>query len=205
MILYKIMPARRTALAVLLVFGVLCLSMEIVSAQTVSEDSLKRNRKNIYYRTSVFKKNVLMVSNIRFCREVLPPPAGSASLEAVPQILPLETSALSKNLPVIAYYEIYNLQADSLGTVRYRVQFVVLQSGAGEPGDGPDKKGNSKYTPANSLSLEHQITSKDSRQANYTQIDLSHLEDGMYEFMIVVSDMNASQNAVGQRRFSLTR
>ncbi len=152
---------------------------------------------------NTFNKSVLMVSNIRFCRErIAEDEEGPPELDGF-GIIPLPDRNISKSRPAIVYYEIFNLQADSLENVQYRVQFVVQQSALNLSKGKKKRDDDALRSPEIFLSLEHQITSKQSHQINYTQVDLTHLEEGRYEFMIIVSDLNASQNAVGQVHFEL--
>ena len=156
-----------------------------------------------YSGGNTFKKSVLMVSNIRFCREKMSGDEPETGELAEFGIIPLPDNRISGKEPTIVYYEIYNLESDSLQNVQYRVQFVVQQSAVSPLRGKKKKEKDESKSPEIFLSLEHQIASKSSHQINYTQIDLEHLEEGSYEFMIIVSDMNASQNAVGQRHFEL--
>ena len=157
-----------------------------------------------------FYKSILMVSNIQFCESIVPIETRSQYRRNDLAIISIPSNRFSKSNPVFIYFELYNLRLDDEENTSYRIQYVVQRSIS-------DRNIKIEYTrkdkeslpqgqmrePRGYLAIENQIAAKGSEQANYILMDMSRLDTGTYDFLIIVSDLMDSQHTVGQRQIEL--
>ena len=157
-----------------------------------------------------FSGDSLMISDMKFSYNIRPSRDENVFTRKGLHIIPAASRTFKKEIPVQVYFEVYNLQPGQNGQTSYKIQYIVRRAAVeniegfeffnadGELILPPVNKAGNEF-----LSLESGAAAPAGKEANYLSVDLSQLDEGEYEFLVNVVDMNTNSNAYTVKKIML--
>ncbi len=151
-----------------------------------------------------FPAGKLAVSDVQFAHQILLNARGENTKAHGIRVVPYISSTLSRNRPVLVYYEIYNLALRE-GKSHFRVQYEVEGLGGGGLRETAARIVNfirgKPVTGTTGTSFETQ--GQTPFEQLYSSLDFSNTAPGKKRMKITVTDLNSGQQASVQKVFLL--
>lgn len=154
-----------------------------------------------------YSGEALLVSDIKFSYKITPARDHDEYFRRGVRIEPYLSTTLEKHKPVQVYFEIYNLSPDAYGKGRCTVQYMVERelTNGNDALTFYDRWGKLINHPGQTsfISISNELETRGTEHGEYTTIDLSGLRDGIYNFVVRVTDFHTNQSSEASRIITL--
>ena len=164
-------------------------------------------------RTGLYKQSIevpdfnleaLQLSDIELAMNIGDPATPEKFHKGDVWVIPMPTRSYREDQKVYAYYEIYNLQEDTFGQTRYKVQYTVRTGKGHSVGVfGAVKRGIGAIFDRGKpqVSVSYEQVGSNPTETEYFELDLSKAKAGLQVLEVRVEDTVSGQSATREVRF----